>query len=119
MSTSAAGALSEAVAVQLLGARGYRVVERNFRVRSAELDVVATDRAGVLCFVEVRSRATGEFGGAADTIDHQKRAKVTRGARAYVALRQPQFETARFDVVAITGGSAELIRDAWRLEQDL
>jgi putative endonuclease len=113
------GARSEAIAVELLVARGYRIVERNFRVKRAELDIVAVDADDVLCFVEVRSRADDLFGHAAESVDHLKRAKVTHGARAYLALRQPQCERTRFDVVAITGERVDLIRDAWRLDRDL
>jgi putative endonuclease len=118
-STVKVGARGEARAVEHLCAEGYAIVERNFRVKRAEVDIIATDRDGVLCFVEVRSRADDQFGNAAETVDHVKRGKVTRGALAFVTLRRPVFERARFDVVAITGDRVDLIRDAWRLDREL
>ncbi|HEY3807084.1 MAG TPA: YraN family protein [Kofleriaceae bacterium] len=119
MTTIQVGAANEELAVHTLRSLGYAIVERNFRVKTAEVDIVARDRDGVLCFVEVRSRADDHFGNAAETIDHVKRAKVTRGARAYLALRRPACDRTRFDVVAITGPRIDVIRDAWRLASDL
>jgi putative endonuclease len=113
------GRRGEAVAVAHLRDAGYAIIEQNFRVKRAEVDIVARDPDGILCFVEVRSRADDHFGNAAETIDGAKRAKVTRGAYAFIALRRPRFERARFDVVAITGERVDLIRDAWRLDREL
>jgi putative endonuclease len=64
------GARNEVLAVEHLVARGYRIVERNFRVKRAELDIVAVDADDVLCFVEVRSRADDFFGHAAESVNH-------------------------------------------------
>lgn len=108
------GASGESIAERFLVARGYRIVERNFRCKVGELDLVARDR-GVLCFVEVRSRHDGDHGHPAETVSWGKQRKVIRAAHAYLAQRRPRFEQARFDVVAITGDAVELIRDAWRL----
>lgn len=113
-STTETGSVAEAQAVSLLVRKGYRIVERNFRCQSGELDVVARD-GEVLVFVEVRSRADGEHGHAAEAIDRRKQRQVARVAMHYIGLRDPQFQSSRFDVVAITGGEAVLIQDAWRL----
>ena len=113
-STVERGGVGESIATRFLIDQGYRIVERNFRMKLGELDIVAFDR-DVLCFVEVRMRANGEFGHAADTVDGRKRAKVSRAALLYLMVRKPSFECARFDVVAITGDQIDLIRDAWRL----
>ena len=108
------GAAAEAQAVQLLVRKGYRIVERNFRVNGGELDVVAYD-GDILCFVEVRSRADDEYGAAVDAIDRRKQKQVARVAMHYIGLRNPSFQRSRFDVVAITGDDVQLIQDAWRL----
>ena len=63
-----AGSAAERRAESALIARGYRVVERNYRARVGELDLVAYD-GDVLVFVEVRSRADGRFGGTDLRID--------------------------------------------------
>lgn len=108
------GASAEDAATRLLIERGYAIVERNFRCRAGELDLVARDR-GVLVFVEVRSRADADHGHAAEMVDAQKQRRVARVAEVYLATRAPEYDEVRFDVVAITGGEAELIQDAWRL----
>ena len=108
------GARNEAGAAAALEAAGYRVVERNFRCKAGELDIIARD-GEVLAFVEVRSRSGAEYGDAAFAVGFAKRQQVARIARAYLALRTPDFEQARFDVVAITGGRIEILKDAWRV----
>jgi len=113
-STVIAGAEAEARAVALLVRRGYRIVERNFRCKSGELDVIAFD-GDVLCFIEVRSRADARHGDAAEMIDRRKQNQVSRVALSFISLRNPQFDRSRFDVVAITGDHVELIQDAWRV----
>ncbi len=108
------GASGESRAVDLLLRHGYTIVERNFRCKVGELDVVAYD-GPTLVFVEVRRRRTTDHGSALHAIGWGKRRQVSRVASMYIAWKQPAFESARFDVVAITGDDALLIRDAWRL----
>lgn len=113
-STIEVGATSEDRAVDHLVRQGYRIVERNYRCKVGELDIVARDR-GVLVFVEVRSRRNDDYGSALEAVGWHKRRKVTRVAMAYLAQRRPRFDEARFDVVAITGPELVHIQDAWRL----
>ena len=112
--TRQVGATAESGAAQFLVDRGYRIVERNFRSKIGELDIVAYDR-DVLCFIEVRSRGNDRCGDAAMTITAAKQRRVTRAAYSYLSLRRVHFAQARFDVVAVTGDQVTLIRDAWRL----
>jgi putative endonuclease len=108
------GASAEERAVALLVRKGYRIVERNYRSKLGELDIVARDGT-TLVFVEVRSRHTAAFGSALEAVGPRKRAKVSRVAMQYVAWRRPAFARARFDVVAITGRELVHVVDAWRL----
>src|SRR5262245_11581714 len=112
--TVSVGATAEERAVEMLVRRGYRIVERNFRCKTGELDIVGRD-GRVLVFVEVRSRADANHGRAIEMVTRQKQRKVSRVAGAYLSLRRPHFNEARFDVVAITGHEIELVQDAWRL----
>ncbi|MDX2092233.1 MAG: YraN family protein [Kofleriaceae bacterium] len=109
-----AGAFAEADAVAALLAADYDIVDRNWKCDVGELDVVARD-GSILVFIEVRYRADAEHGHAAEMITAAKRQRVTRVARAYLALVQPEFTECRFDVVAITGGEIDIIQDAWRV----
>lgn len=113
-STVNRGASAEADATGALLAAGYQIVERNFVCRAGELDIVARD-GDVLVFVEVRSRADGAHGHAAEMVSPGKRARVTRVARIYLEARAPVFDECRFDVVAVTGDVIDIIKDAWRV----
>ena len=117
-STHARGKRGEALAVTYLESRGYRIVECNFRCRLGELDIVAMD-GSTLVFVEVRSKASGQHGGAIATVTRAKQARVARVAQAYLSMRRPRFESCRFDVIGITGGQLEHIEDAFRLGSHL
>lgn len=107
------GAAAEDRAVAALEADGYFIVKRNWSCDTGELDVVARD-GDVLCFVEVRSREDDAHGHAAEMVSFRKRAKVSKVAYLYLCLERPVYEECRFDVVAVTGDSVEIIKDAWR-----
>jgi putative endonuclease len=94
------GELGEDLAVRELTARGYAILERRYRTRHGEIDVVAED-AGTVVFVEVRARATAEFGSAAESVTDTKKRKVTAMAVEYLARHRMTNRPCRFDVVAI------------------
>lgn len=107
------GAAAERDAAELLIGEGYQIVERNFRCKAGELDIIARD-GDVLVFVEVRSRSDDEHGHAVEMIGRTKQRRVVRVARHYLEIAQPRFERCRFDVVAVTAGAPILLRDAFR-----
>jgi putative endonuclease len=108
------------LASALLEARGYRIIERNWRRPEGELDLVADDR-GILVFVEVRSRTGEERGHPLETVNARKRARVVRAARLYLEAAQPTATAFRFDVVGVTfasdGGQPAIthVEDAFRV----
>lgn len=116
-STVAKGRGAEDRAEQLLRARGYEIVERNARSAIGEIDLVARE-GGDLVFVEVRSRADDSSGMAEETVGPIKQRQLARAAMAYLAERAIEFDTCRFDVVAITGDDVALFQDAFRLDGD-
>lgn len=94
------GKLGEDLAVDALVARGYAILDRRYRTRHGEIDIVAED-AGTIVFVEVRARATAEFGHAAESLTPYKQRKVAAMAVDYLARRHLTSRPCRFDVVAI------------------
>lgn len=107
------GADAEAMAAAFLEKQGLRVIERNWRCRFGEIDLILRDR-DVIVMVEVRLRTHGAFGGAAASIDRRKQAKLATAARLYLA-RQPN-RPCRFDVVLMSdaeGRDFEWIRNAF------
>ena len=88
--------------------RGYRLVEKNFRSRYGEIDMVMLDRE-CLVFVEVRYRRNDAYGGALQSVGVAKQAKLRRTAESYLQRTGlPDFEECRFDVVAVSGCYADL-----------
>lgn len=83
-----------------LESRGYAILARRYRTRHGEIDIVADDR-GTLVFVEVRARATREFGSAAESVTLAKQRKVASMAVEYLAREHVSGRPCRFDVVAI------------------
>lgn len=108
------GERGEDRAARALRAQGYRIVERNFRCKAGELDLVARDRDGTLVFVEVRTRIDDRCGGALNAVGYWKQRQVARVAAVYLAMRRPVFDRCRFDVVAITGAELVIVKDAFR-----
>ncbi|MDF2657419.1 MAG: YraN family protein [Paenibacillus sp.] len=107
----ALGRKGEEAAAAYLEAEGYRILERNWRCPSGELDLIA-ETDGVIVFVEVRSRRdTGTFGTAEESVDARKRNKVRETANFYLYRNRAFDRKTRFDVIAVaftTGG--ELLR---------
>jgi putative endonuclease len=106
--------VAEDRAAALLCDRGYAIVERNYRCRVGEIDVIARD-GDTLAFVEVRSRADGDHGSALATVGPAKQRRIARVAAHYLAARRPTARACRFDVVGITGDDVVLVKDAFRL----
>jgi putative endonuclease len=94
------GKLGEDLAVAELARRGYAITARRYRTRCGEIDIVA-ESAGVVVFVEVKARADGEFGTAAEAVTPWKQRRLTRMARDYLVRERVAGRPCRFDVVAI------------------
>jgi putative endonuclease len=94
------GIVGEELAAAALSARGYAILERRYRTDRGEIDIIAED-GPTLVFVEVRARATGEFGTAAESVTDAKKRQVTRVAIDYLARHHLPNRACRFDVVAI------------------
>lgn len=97
------GRSGEDLACAYLGGRGWRVLERNFRCRVGEIDVIARDGDTVV-FVEVKERTGHSHGSAVEAVTAVKRRRVVRAARLYAAQRGLSEALLRFDVVAIDWG---------------
>jgi putative endonuclease len=112
------GAAAEQIAADFLRAQGLEILERNFRRRLGELDIIARD-GEVLVIAEVRSRSSDQFGGAAASVDPRKQTRLVRAAHQLLQQRRELARLrVRFDVltVAEVGGetpSVEWIRHAF------
>lgn len=95
------GNAGEDDALAHLQLHGLRLVERNFRCKGGEIDLIMRDGAA-LVFVEVRRRAGRGYGGAAASITPAKQKRMIHAAQFYL-LRVKPLPPCRFDVVAIDG----------------
>lgn len=94
------GAEGEALACRHLQDQGYRILARNFRCRSGEIDVVARE-GDVTVFVEVKDRRGRSHGEGHESVTFGKRRRVVRAARLYAASYGLSEAPIRFDVVSI------------------
>ena len=107
----AQGDAAEDRACRHLEGSGFTIVERNFRTRGGEIDIVAR-KGDVLVFVEVRSREAADFGTPEESVTPAKRRRIVGAARHYLSNVPPSsWREARFDVIAIEGsGEAAILR---------
>ena len=112
------GLRGEQQAADFLERAGMRVIERRFRIRLGEIDLVAID-GDLVVFVEVKTRRGFGYGRPAESVTPTKRRRMARTALAFLARRGWHERPTRFDVVEILVGSggSEIrhLRDAFRL----
>ena len=104
---------SEEKACRFLKERGYRIVARNWRTRTGEVDIVARVE-GILVFVEVKARSSDGFGGPEAAVDRAKQRRIVSAALSFMEVTECVLPT-RFDVVAIRPGSVRLHQDAFQV----
>lgn len=108
MSTIAKGKYGEDFACEYLKKQGYKIIERNFRIRGGELDIIAID-GDTLVYIEVKTRSNSSFGRPEEAVTPRKirflerSAKFFRNNRGYLKL--PDLE--RIDVISVSTLSFE------------
>jgi putative endonuclease len=106
------GQRAEALAGEFLEKQGLELLERNWRCRFGEIDLVLRE-GDTIVFVEVRLRTRADYGGAGESIHHAKRRRLLATARLYLAGKRER--PCRFDVVLLKRldpPEIEWIRDA-------
>lgn len=124
------GARAESLACRYLSQQGLKIVERNYRTQRGEIDIIARDEEA-LVFVEVRLRSNPGFGGAAQSIDARKQARLISAAQHYLLKKGlTDAQPCRFDAICMSAVDADTaktdthpnenhidwIRDAFRPE---
>jgi len=112
------GRKAEAIAVRYLKRHGYKIVARNHRTRSGEIDIIARD-GKTLVFVEVKARTSDRYGSAKAAVTCRKQRQISKVALGYLQMTDQSHVKARFDVVTVTrregGHDIALIRNAFGL----
>ncbi len=104
------GADGEARAAAHLRVRGYRIAARNVRAGGVEMDLIAR-RGRVIAFVEVKTRRSQTFGAPEEAVDARKRARLVRGAAAWLREHPANAARIRFDVIVCEKGP----RNGWQV----
>ena len=106
------GTQYEERAAEYLIAQNYQILERNYRIRSGEIDIIARDGT-VLVFIEVKYRKNDESGNPLEAVDIRKQRKIKKVARYYLYQKKYGDVPCRFDVIGICGSHIEHIKDAF------
>lgn len=117
MDRSARGRSAEALARQWLRAQGFVIEAANVRYAVGEIDVVAREDE-TLCFIEIRSAGTTDWGDPLESVRVRKQRRLLRAAQWYLARRADEPRAIRFDVLAVRGDGTgaprlELVRGAF------
>ncbi|MGH8067062.1 MAG: YraN family protein [Candidatus Entotheonellia bacterium] len=117
----AVGKAGEEAAVQYLCQQGYQILERNYRCRFGEIDLIARD-GRTLAFIEVKTRRSQKFGPAAAAVTLEKQRHLIKASQVYLIQQRKAYELCRFDVVTIELDAQkpriELIKDAFQPTSD-
>jgi len=116
-STRAIGRDGEEIAAEYLRNNGYRIVEKNYKNRFGEIDIIAKD-GNTVVFIEVKTRNTPSYGTPSSAVDSKKQQRIGKVAVTYLTKKGLTQHPIRFDVVSICDGEIEVIRDAFELRED-
>ena len=97
----ATGQQGEQAAADYLLRSGYQILERNFRSRGGEVDIVARDRQGCIAFVEVKTRRSLAYGLPQMAVTTRKQRQISKGALSWLSRNRLHDCSARFDVIAV------------------
>ncbi len=103
------GDLGEQAAVHELKRMGYKILERNFRVRNGELDIIALDN-DVLAIIEVKTRSNEIYGSAEEAVDSRKLNHMLNAINIYLTKKNLHEMPVRIDVVTVDLADGENIR---------
>ena len=98
--TRAAGNRGEAEVARYLRKKGYILLASQWRCRFGELDLVAKDKQGTICFVEVKLRGAGSIALPREFVDQRKQARLRTAAAQYLSTHEME-APARFDVAEV------------------
>lgn len=113
MNNRKTGTRYETMAAEYLEKHGYQILERNFRCKSGEIDLIARD-GQYLVFVEVKYRKSTSHGSAAAAVFTKKQQNISRVAAFYLLKNHlPEYTSCRFDVATIDGNEIHIYKNAF------
>lgn len=94
------GKNGEEIAAQYLIKQKYKILERNFKTKQGEIDIIALDKKEIV-FIEVKTRTNIIYGNPKDAVDVKKKKHIYNTAQYYVCIHNLENEPIRFDVIEI------------------
>ncbi|MBU4149454.1 MAG: YraN family protein [Candidatus Omnitrophica bacterium] len=115
------GKRGEHLARGFLEKQGYRIIERNYRTRCGEIDMIGMDKDCV-SFIEVRTGNTERFAAPEYSINKRKQNQIAKSALWYIKKKRIEDQNCRFDVVCVEGVNSDspklrLIKNAFELDE--
>lgn len=107
------GKKGEEDAVKYLKKNKYEILERNFRTKAGEIDIIAM-KNDVVVFVEVKKRNNSSYGAGFDAVDLKKQQKIINAAQIYISFQKKE-KKYRFDVISIDNKNINHIENAFGL----
>lgn len=95
------GNKGEKLAAKFLKRKGYKIIQRNYKCKLGEIDIIA-EQDRTIVFVEVKTRRTQEFGPPQNAITAAKRSQISKVALFYIREKKLVDQSCRFDVIGIT-----------------
>ncbi len=115
------GKKGEEAAAGLLKDNGYKILLKNYKARSGEIDIIALD-TDTICFVEVKTRQSDRLGTPSEAVSAPKQRQISKAALTFLKERNLLDKKARFDVVSVLYSKEEpqldLIKNAFELDGD-
>jgi len=112
MSTRDTGNRGEDIAARYIEQSGGRILKRNHYVRGGEVDIIF-EQDGVTVFCEVKLRSNTRYGTGAEAVTVVKQRRICRAALDYIYKNKIIDERMRFDIIEITGGKINHIKNAF------
>lgn len=94
------GAIGEDIAIKYLRENGYVILERNFRTKTGEIDIIASIN-DIIVFIEVKTRNSDKYGFPYEAVNYKKQQKIIKVAQNYINLRRLNDYQYRFDIIEI------------------
>lgn len=114
------GKKGEGLALACLKRQGYKIIEKNYKTKQGEVDIIANDK-DCISFIEVRSRNTERFGAPEYSINREKQNQIAKIALSYIKRYGLEDRDCRFDIVCIEDVNSafpkiKLIKNAFELD---
>ncbi len=95
------GQLGEDIATEILKAKGYYIIRRNFSCPYGEIDIIAI-KDKIICFIEVKTRSTVQYGSPGEAVDLKKQRHIKNGAKYFLSHYNRPYDGTDFQLIEVT-----------------